>query len=64
MKTARTTTHQGPEMQESATVALDNGYRAMAADQVREAEALAWCYASANNIDTENQDPNENLDKD
>lgn len=51
-------------MQESATVALDNGYRAMAADQVREAEALAWCNASANNIDTENQDPNENLDKD
>lgn len=64
MKTARTTTHQGPEMREDVTVALDNGYRAMAADQMRETEALAWCNASVNNIDTENQDPTENLAKD
>lgn len=51
-------------MHEDATAGLNNGYRAMAADQVREAEALAWCNASVNNIDTENQDPTENLAKD
>ena len=29
---------------------LDDGYRAMAADQVREAEALEWCNALAGDM--------------
>jgi predicted CopG family antitoxin len=29
---------------------LDDGYRAMAADQEREAEALAWCNALAGDV--------------
>jgi predicted CopG family antitoxin len=30
--------------------ALDEGYRAMAADQVREAEAMQWCNALAGDV--------------
>lgn len=35
-------------MQQNAS--LDNGYRTMASDQVREAEAVAWCNALANDM--------------
>ena len=34
-------------MHEDATAGLNNGYRAMAANQTREAEAMAWCDALA-----------------
>lgn len=33
-----------------ADTALDAGYRAMAADQAREAEAQAWCNALAGDL--------------
>ena len=33
--------------------ALDDGYKAMAADAVREAEALAWCNALAKDMVSE-----------
>lgn len=34
---------------------LDDGYRAMAADQEREAEALAWCNALAGDVADESR---------
>ena len=33
--------------------ALDDGYKAMAADQVRETEAVEWCTALAGDISSE-----------
>lgn len=33
--------------------ALDDGYRAMAADAVRESEAQAWCHALAKDMQRE-----------
>ena len=35
--------------------ALDEGYRAMAADQVRETEALAWCNALSGDMADESR---------
>jgi hypothetical protein len=35
--------------------ALDEGYRAMAADKEREAEALEWCNALVGDIEDEPQ---------